>query len=166
MMGYLLDLLEYWVLPNTETQFESGCDILRILTKWCQSPDGFMWLRTQFALCEDQWACTGVGIVVRLWNKVMTSNDSNMILAVECIRLLHLVLNHLQRERSESSPSCSFRSLVSEYPELYRSASHMTLANENVSPDIQRLVAIQLEEIAYDEEELEELRQAVALAAT
>jgi hypothetical protein len=42
----------------------------------------------------------------------------------------------------------------------------MTLVSENVSPDIQRLVAIQLEEIAYDEEELEELRQAAALAAT
>jgi hypothetical protein len=171
MMGYLLDLLEYWVLPNDATiEFELGCDILRILTRWCcQSPNGILGMRTQFQQDENQqWACTGVGICVQLWNSNMTtttSKHSNVLLVEECIRLLHLVLQHVHRQRSESLPSCSFRSLVSEYPELYRSASHMTLVSEHVSPDIQRLVAIQLEEIAYDEEEVEELRQAVALAA-
>jgi hypothetical protein len=39
----LLDLLEYWELPNNETQFEMGCNVLqRILAKWCQTLDGFV----------------------------------------------------------------------------------------------------------------------------
>jgi hypothetical protein len=117
MLRYLLDLLEYWVLPNIIREFDFGCDILRILTRWCQSPLGFVGICTQYPLTDNRWACTGVGICVQLWNScLMTGDHSNMSLTEECIRLLHLVLQHVQRQRSESLPSCSFRSLVSEYP--------------------------------------------------
>ena len=176
-MGTLLDMLEY---ATDQSELLLACDILRVLQRSCQAPEGVTWLRTRFILQQQHeqrsWACTGVGLVVLLWNKVMTTDDNcemQQVVVDECVRLLNLVLWHLQRQRQRSDcggtnnddeEACSFRSVLTEHAELHKSASHATLASSTVSADIQRLVRHALDEIAMDEDELEELRQAVALA--
>lgn len=177
MMGCLLDLLEFHVLTQADVQL--GLDILRVLKQWsATSLDGVVLLRTQFGI-SNGWTSSGIGVVLQLWNRVMTTtcfNDDNLsqslVLASECVRLLNLILQHLQhqRQRAEASKQfqglCSFSSVLQEYCELHRSSCHLTLAsNERFSPDIRQLVRLQLEEIDMDEEEMEEMRQALALAA-
>jgi hypothetical protein len=134
-------------------------------------------MRTQFGL-QERWSCTGIGVVVRVLSHVVTNksndfnNNNNNRIASDCVRLLHLVLWHVrrQRERCENNSTesskpgehVSFRSLLVEYAEFHRSACNLMLANDNVSEDVRRLVAMQLQEIAEDEEEMEDIRRQMA----
>jgi hypothetical protein len=156
-----LDLLEYEVFPEKETQFELGYDVLRMLTKWCQKT-GWVHVvaRTQVGLCEDQWAYIPAwalwhdcGIV--LWWAMTIPWFSLKSSSTGAIELLHFMFVPVT--------IVGISGLASECQ------SH-DASSWKVSPNIQRLVAIKLEEIAEHKDELKELRQVwssrLALAAS
>jgi len=162
IMAVLLDLLEFDILPNIQQQQQQllACSILQVLQKWCMSQCGVVWMHTLFGI-QEYWACTGMSVVVRLWNSI-----DNTTVAAECVRVLHLVLWHVrrQRERSESLFSQqeedphSFRSLLVEHAELHKAACNHMVVNKDIPTSLRQLAAMQLHELALDEEELEDVR--------
>lgn len=184
LMRMVLDLLEFRVLPDIYLHRKECIAILQLLQRWCLDPNGVALLRTQFGLPnqQQQWSCTGISVVVRIWNKVLvqrtssgdSNNDNNTIMSIaaNCVRLLHLVLWHVRRDRERCEQSnnndknnttyCSFRSVLVEHAELHRAACNTMLILEDTPQEIKQLVAMQLQEILEDEEELQDILRQMA----
>jgi hypothetical protein len=159
-MGLLLDLLEFLVLPNMPHQHhqELACCVLQVLQQWNLTPNP--WMYTMFGLENNKHACTGMGIVVRLWSHVDTCSP----VAAECVKLLHLILWHTrrQRERQSNTDAATFQSLLVEYSQFHKAACTSMVVDETVSKSLRTMAAMQLQEIALDEEDLQDLHRELA----
>lgn len=180
-LGLLLDLLEQELVSSkndTPLSEELTLAMLQVLQQTLRhSPvPAVRWLRTQMTYASppppstnshttrDYWACSGVGVVVQVLHQAAVLNYKRYICR-ECIGILHVVLQQIQQDRqraeeaADQSTCVSFLSVVSEYEDFYKSACHVLVAErEEEDSNFAKLVQLQLEEIAMDEEEEAEVK--------
>jgi hypothetical protein len=163
IMAVVVDLLEHVVLP--ERLYQS---LLLPCLQWCSSINQQALYRTQFATDQStprrQWqrGPSLMAVLIRTCHDLVLQEKATLVpFRNAIIRFWDGLVRSIQVERHAAEQDgrrvVPFLTFVSEQYDFYVAAAALLLSAPSGSPDIQTMLRVQMEELAHDEEERDEI---------